>query len=187
MTNFIPIKWNTSRVAVNNCEEVIFVFDIFMIFEQFYLDFYLNSCGVFCVYGFSFRDFGFCILGCTVCLATSSVIRWFESTRQPIEVRPNSLLINIFSVLSFMFRLLSFGYWMDLLLLFPVRLPFVSINLHINLASEFLPRNYSLTSASHSILRGTFMNIKLLSWLKQGYICNIFAEICTITPPLQSM
>ena len=139
----------------------------------------VNRCGVFCVYGFSFRDFGFCIVGCTVCLATSSVIRWFESTRQPIEVRQNSLLTNIFSVLFFMFRLLSFGYWMDLLLLFPVRLPFVSINLYINLASEFLPRNYSLTSASHSILRGTFMNIKLLSWLKQGYICNIFAEMCT--------
>ena len=66
----------------------------------------------FCVYGFSFRDFGFCILGCTVCLAPSS-----ESTRQPIEVRPNSLLINIFSA---SFSCIGYLGWMDLLLLFPV-------------------------------------------------------------------
>ena len=42
MTNFIPIKWNTSRVAVNNCEVDIFVFDIFMIFEQFYLGLFME-------------------------------------------------------------------------------------------------------------------------------------------------
>ena len=112
MTNFIRIKWNTSRVAVNNCEEDIFVFDIFMIFEQFYLEFCLNN-------------------------------------------------------------------WMDLLLLFlSVFRLCLSICINI-LASEFLLRNYSLTSAFLSILIGTFMNIKLLSWLKQGYICNIFSEMCT--------
>ena len=130
MRNCIPIKWNSWRITFNKYEENIFVFDIFMIFEQFYLDFCLNICGVFCVYGFSFRDFGFCILGCTVCLATISVIRWSESTSQPIEFRPNSSLINNFSAILSCLGYLSFGYWMDLLLLFPVRLPFVSVLLH---------------------------------------------------------
>ena len=87
----------------NCCQQLwrryIFVFDTFMIFEQFYLDFCLISSGVFCIYGFPFRDFGFCIVGCTVCLATIRVIMWSKSTRQPIEFCPNSLYSAILSMI----------------------------------------------------------------------------------------
>ena len=136
--------------------------------SNFTLIFCLNICGVFCVYGF-------CIPGCTVCLATIYVIRWSESTRQRIEVRPNSLVINIFSAIFSMFRLLKL--WLPNGFIAVVSCLCLSIWIN-NLASKSLLRNYPLTLAFLSILRGTFIYIKLLSWLKQGYIWNIFAEMC---------